>query len=104
MTYAEHNGDAQDELFDAAREDDTEGRETQAYDEYTGNYLWADEQNLASRDDEDGEDDGDDDEPDVDDDFPMYLEYDGLYGASDFAIEQSAQDEDRYEAEAYGDY
>ena len=34
-----------------------------------------------------------DDEPDVDDDFPMSVEYDGLYGAPDFLIEQSAQDE-----------
>lgn len=32
-------------------------------------------------------------EPDVDDDFPMSVEYDGLYGAPDFLVEQTAQDE-----------
>jgi hypothetical protein len=31
----------------------------------------------------------------------MSVEYDGLYGAPDFIVEQSAQDEARYEA---GDY
>jgi DNA-directed RNA polymerase subunit RPC12/RpoP len=46
-------------------------------------------------------DDDEDDEPDMDDDFPMSVEYDGLYGAPDFIVEQSAQDEARYEA---GDY
>lgn len=40
-----------------------------------------------------------DDEPDINDDFPMSVEYDGLWGASDFAIEQAAQDEARYEAD-----
>lgn len=41
-------------------------------------------------------------EPDVNDDFPMALEYNGMYGASDFAIEQAAQEYDRYESEVFG--
>ena len=43
-------------------------------------------------------------EPDVDDDFPMSLEYDGLYGASDFEVEQAAQREAEYENFFTGDY
>jgi len=35
----------------------------------------------------------DDDPGDIDDGFPMYLEYDGLYGGADFHTEQSAQEE-----------
>lgn len=42
-------------------------------------------------------------EPDTDDSFPLYLEYDGLFGAPDYLVEQSAQEEDRYEAEALGE-
>jgi hypothetical protein len=44
------------------------------------------------------------DEPEVDDDFPMYLEYDGLWGASDFENDQASAREDEYEREMYGGY
>lgn len=39
-----------------------------------------------------------DEETDVDDDFPMYVEYDGLWGGSDFAADEAAAREDAYEA------
>jgi hypothetical protein len=41
------------------------------------------------------------DEPDQNDDFPMYLEYDGLWGASDFASDQAAAEQDRFESEGW---
>jgi hypothetical protein len=42
--------------------------------------------------------------PDVYDDFPMSLEYDGLWGASDFENDQASAREDEYEREMYGGY
>jgi hypothetical protein len=42
-------------------------------------------------------------EPDVDDDFPMSLEYDGLYGVSDFAADQAAREEEQFERELLGE-
>ena len=47
--------------------------------------------------------DDDEFEPDTDDDFPMSLEYDGLWGAPDYLIEQSAQEEAGLEREVLGD-
>lgn len=38
------------------------------------------------------------DEPDVSDDFPMSLEYDGLWGAPDYLVEETAQRESEFES------
>lgn len=45
-----------------------------------------------------------DDDTDIDDDFPMSVEYDGLYGASDWLVEEAAAREDEFEREFGGDY
>ena len=43
-----------------------------------------------------------DDDPSIDDDFPMSVEYDGLFGDSDFHNELTAQQEAEFEAEYFG--
>lgn len=48
-------------------------------------------------------DDDEPEEPEVDDDFPMYLEYDGMWGASDFDNDRAAAEYEAYEREVWGD-
>jgi hypothetical protein len=43
------------------------------------------------------------DEPEIDDDFPMSVEYDGLWGGSDFQDEITAQRETEFEAVYFRD-
>jgi hypothetical protein len=44
-----------------------------------------------------------DDEPDFDDDFPMSVEYDGLWGVSDFDADRASAEQDALEREFFGE-
>lgn len=50
------------------------------------------------------EDEWFDDDPPVNDDVPLSVEYDGLWGASDFLIEEAAQREAEYEYELWSEH